>query len=175
MLGSPARGLEPLVSDEEDEDPAREGSGDDFEYEETPWDSEDDAEDEEEAPAPATPNAATGTLRDGRRFAAFFCSPNIGPLKYLTEAQQMLDTGVLSADSNLSQGATPEAVEKLMTSWDPHILWFVGHGNAKLAGELTLVWTTSAGGAVLIDPRKCCDMLSKCLPQRGGSLECVLT
>ena len=86
----------------------------------------------------------------------------------------MLDTGVLSADSNLSQGATPEAVEKLMTSWDPHILWFVGHGNAKLAGELTLVWTTSAGGAVLIDPRKCCDMLSKCLPQRGGSLECVV-
>ena len=62
----------------------------------------------------ATPTPATGTLRDGRRFAAFFCSPDIGPLKYWTEAQHMLDTGVLPADADLSQGATPEAVEKLM-------------------------------------------------------------
>ena len=170
---SSVRGLEELPSSDDEESAPEE---DDFEYEETPWDSEEDAdeEDDEETPVPATPNAATGTLRDGRRFAAFFCSPTIGPLEYLAESQQMIDTGVLSADADLSQGATPEAVDKLMSDFDPHILWFVGHGNAKLAGELTLLWTTASGGFVLIDPRKCCDMLTKHLPQRGGSLECVV-
>ena len=146
--------------------------GDDFEYEETPWDSEED-EREDETAVPQ-PEYATGALRDGRRFAAVFCSPTIGPLAYLAEAQQMLDTGVLSPDASLSQGATLGAVKKLMGDFDPHILWFVGHGNAMLAGELTLCWTTDSGGAVLIDARVCSDVLSAHTPKRGGSLECVV-
>ena len=163
-MSSRKRGFSEVESEDED----------DFEYEEMPYDSEEEDAHEEEAPVLATPTPATGTLRDGRRFAAFFCSPDIGPLKYWTEAQHMLDTGVLPADADLSQGATPEAVEKLMRDFDPHILWFVGHGDATLAGQPTLAWTTAAGGLVLIDPRKCCDMLTKHLPQRGGSLECVV-
>lgn len=145
---------------------------DDFEYEETPWDSEED-EREEEAAVPL-PEFATGELRDGRRFAVVFCSPTIGPLAYWAEAQEMLDAGVLSSDANLSQGATLDALKKLMRDFDPHILWFVGHGNAVLAGKLTLCWTTDSGGAVLIDARVCSDVLSAHTPKRGGSLECVV-
>ena len=59
----------------------------------------------------------------------------------------------LAAQADLSQGATLETVDKLMREYDPHILWFVGHGNAQLAGELTLCWTTEDGGMELIDPR----------------------
>ena len=61
-------------------------SDDSFEYEETHWDSGEEDEGEEALAAPAQPHAATGTMRDGRRFAAFFCSPDIKPLKYLAEA-----------------------------------------------------------------------------------------
>ena len=122
----------------------------------------------------AEPEFATGKLRDGRRFAAVFCSPTIGPLAYLAEAQEMLDAGVLSSDANLSQGATLDAVKKLMHDFDPHILWFVGHGNAQLAGELTLCWTTDSRDGVVIDARVCSDVLSAYTPKRGGSLECVV-
>ena len=148
-----------------------------FEYEDTPWDSGSECEvDEDQDAAPAAPpvQPATGSLRDGRRFAVVFCSPNIGTLTFWAEAQEMLDAGVLSAEANLSQGATPEAVDQLMRDFDPHILWFVGHGNASLSGEITLMWTTPNGGFVLVDPRTCCDMLAKYTPQRGGSLECVV-
>ena len=147
-------------------------NADDFEYEETPWDSEED-EREEKAAVPQ-PEFATGVLRDGRRFAVVFCSPKTGPLTYWAEAQEMLDAGVLFSDANLSQGATLDAVKKLMREFDPHILWFVGHGNVMLAGELTLCWTTDSGGAVLIDARVCSDVLSAHTPKRGGSLECVV-
>ena len=151
---------------------------DDLEYEDTlPFDEafeQEDEEEEEEAVPPPQPEFATGALPDGRRFAAVFCSPTIGPLAYLAEAQEMLDAGVLSSDANLSQGATLDAVKKLMRDFDPHILWFVGHGNAMLAGELTLCWTTDSGGAVLIDARACSDVLSAHTPKRGGSLECVV-
>ena len=146
---------------------------DDLEYEDTlPFDEA--FEQEEEEAVPPQPEFATGALRDGRRFAAVFCSPTIGPLAYWTEAQEMLDAGVLSSDANLSQGATLAAVEKLMRDFDPHILWFVGHGNAVLAGALALCWTTDSGNAVLIDARVCSDVLSAHTPKRGGSLECAV-
>ena len=146
---------------------------DDFEYEETPYDEEFEQEEEEAVPPPQ-PEFATGVLRDGRRFAVVFCSPTIGPLVYWAEAQEMLDAGVLSSDASLSQGATLDAVIKLMREFDPHILWFVGHGNVWLAGKLTLCWTTDSGGPVLIDARVCCNVLSAHTPKRGGSLEYVV-
>ena len=146
----------------------------DFEYEETPWDSEEEEEEAAAVAVPPQPEYATGKLRDGRRFAAVFCSPTIGPLAYMVEAQQMIATGVLSSDASLSQGATLRAVEKLMRDFDPHILWFVGHGNAVLAGANTLCWTTDSGGVVLIDARVCSAVLSAHTPKRGGSLECVV-
>lgn len=145
---------------------------DDFEYEELPYDEEFEEAEEEEVPP--QPEFATGELRDGRRFAVVFCSPTIGPLAYWAEAQEMLDAGVLSSYANLSQGATLDALKKLMRDFDPHILWFVGHGNAVLAGKLTLCWTTDSGGAVLIDARVCSKVLSAHTPKRGGSLECVV-
>ena len=147
-----------------------------LEYEDTlPYDEEfEGEEEEEEAVPPPQPKFARGELRDGRRFAAVFCSPTIGPLAYGDEAQEMLDTRVLSYNANLSQGATLDAVERLMGDFNPHILWFVGHGNAMLAGALTLCWTTDSGGAVLIDARACSDVLSAYTPKRGGSLECVV-
>ena len=148
-------------------------SDDEFEYEEAPWDSEEEEEAAASA-APPQPELATGVLRDGRRFAAVFCSPTIGPLEYPAEAKEMLDTGVLSSDANLSQGATLDAVEKLLRDFDPHVLWFVGHGDVTLSGDLTLGWTTAGGGLVLIDPRVCSAKLSAHTPRRGGSLECVV-
>ena len=149
-------------------------SDDGFEYEESPWDSEEDEEAAPAPPPPPQPEFATGVLRDGRRFAAVFCSPTIGPLEYTAEATEMLDAGVLSSDANLSQGATLEAVEKLLRDFDPHVLWFVGHGDVTLSGDLTLGWTTAGGGLVLIDPRVCSAKLSAHTPRRGGSLECVV-
>ena len=149
----------------------------DFEFEETAYDEDFEHEEGEEAAAVVVlpqPEFTTGTLKDGRRFAVVFCSPTIGPLAYLVEAQQMLATGVLSSDASLSQGATLRAVEKLMRDFDPHILWFVGHGNAVLAGANTLCWTTDSGGMVLIDARVCSAVLSAHTPKRGGSLECVV-
>ena len=145
-----------------------------FEYEETPWDSEEEGEEAAAVVVPPQPEFATGVLRDGRRFAAVFCSPTIGPLAYMVEAKQMVDTGVLSSDASLGQGATLHAVQKLMRDFDPHILWFVGHGDAMLAGALTLCWTTDSGGVVLIDARVCSAVLSAHTPKRGGSLECVV-
>ena len=57
----------------------------------------------------------TGMLRDGRRFAALFCSPTISPLQYHKEAQQMFEVSVLDVDAtDLSQGATIASLEKLM-------------------------------------------------------------
>ena len=148
-------------------------SDDEFEYEEAPWDSEEE-EEAAAAAAPPQPKFATGVLRDGRRFAAVFCSPTVSPLHFWAEAQEMLDAGVLSSDANLSQGATLEAVEKLLQDYDPHVLWFVGHGDAALSGDLTLGWTTADGGLVLIDPRVCSAKLRSHTPRGGGSLECVV-
>ena len=143
-----------------------------FEYEETPWDSEEEeGEDAAAVVVPPQPEFTTGTLLDGRRFAVVFCSPKIGRLAYKVEAQQMMYTDVLSSDASLGQGATLHAVEKLMRDFDPHILWFVGHVNA---GENTLCWTTDSGGVVLIDARVCSAVLSAHTPKRGGSLECVV-
>ena len=144
-------------------------------YEDTRYDSQEEEEEEEEEEAPAAaPEFATGVLRDGRRFAVVFCSPTISPLQFWAEAQEMLDAGVLSSDANLSQGATLEAVEKLLQNYDPHVLWFVGHGNATLAGAPTLGWTMAGGELVLLDPRVCSAKLSAHTPRSGGSLECVV-
>ena len=149
-------------------------SADEFEYEESPYCSDDD---ESSASRPPSPRAArsTGTLRDGRRFAAIFCSPKRVPLEYHREAEQMLEAGVLNHDADLSQGATLATLEALMNEVDPHILWFVGHGDAKLSGQRTLCWTTESGDIQLLDPRTCADLLLRHIPTRGGSLECVVT
>ena len=58
----------------------------DFEYEDTPWDSEEEEEEVAAVAVPPQPEFITGKLRDGRRFAAVFCSPTIGPLAYMVEA-----------------------------------------------------------------------------------------
>ena len=154
---------------------ARPMSDDEIEYEETPWCSDDD--DESSASRPPSPRAAysTGKLRDGRRFAAIFCSPKRKPLEYHAEAEQMLEAGVLDCGADLSQGATLATLEALMKEVDPHILWFVGHGDAMLSGKKTLCWSTKSGDIQLLDPSTCADLLLRHIPTRGGSLECIVT
>ena len=150
-------------------------SDDEIEYEETPWCSDDD--DESSASRPPSPRApySTGKLRDGRRFAAIFCSPKREPLEYHAEAEQMLEAGVLDCGADLSQGATLATLEALMNDIDPHILWFVGHGDAMLSGKKTLCWSTKSGDIQLLDPSTCADLLLRHIPTRGGSLECIVT
>ena len=142
---------------------------------------DEEEEDAEEEPADGgssgrtEPAPAQHTLRDGRRFAAIFCSPAAAPLNgYLLEAAQMLEAGVLSPSADLSQGATLSTFRTMLETFDPHVVWFVGHGDATLSGNPTLVWTTSDGRIQLMDAQTCADALIRATPRHGGSLECVV-
>mmetsp|Transcript_2900 Transcript_2900/g.8416 ORF Transcript_2900/g.8416 Transcript_2900/m.8416 type:complete len:1395 (-) Transcript_2900:686-4870(-) len=115
------------------------------------------------------------TLPDGRRALFMFCSPLIAPLDCNPEAKALIAAGLLRAAPPPLSGGSFSDLRQALREWRPHIFWFAGHGDSRMAdGAGTLGFSGADGSLQLFSPAAIASELRQHVPLHGGCLECVV-
>mmetsp|Transcript_27744 Transcript_27744/g.55829 ORF Transcript_27744/g.55829 Transcript_27744/m.55829 type:complete len:1287 (-) Transcript_27744:417-4277(-) len=117
------------------------------------------------------------TLPNGKRALLMFCSPTNAPLNYDNEIRHLQRVGMLPESPPPQRGGSFDDLRRALAEVRPHILWFSGHGDARL-GEgdkrSTLSFSAADGTGEIFDPLAVADELQPYLTLYGGELECVI-
>jgi len=115
------------------------------------------------------------TLPDGRRALFMFCSPLVAPLDCNPEAKALIAAGLLRASPPPLAGGSFSDLRQALREWQPHIFWFAGHGDSRMAdGAGTLGFSGADGSLQLVSPAAIAAELRQHVPLHGGCLECVV-
>ena len=116
-------------------------------------------------------------LPNGKRALLMFCSPVCAPLDCTLEVRGLQTAGLLRTSPPPMRGGSFEDLRHALYAVQPHLLWFAGHGDARLGegdGRRTLGFSASDGVLETFDPVAIALELQPHLPLFGGCLECIV-
>jgi tetratricopeptide (TPR) repeat protein len=70
--------------------------------------------------------------------------------------------------ATLKAGGTLEALRNVLDTFNPHLIWFVGHGDADASSRKTLGFTSADGSLELFDPEVVANLLAEHAAHRKG-------
>jgi hypothetical protein len=94
-------------------------------------------------------------LPNGKRALLMFCSPVCAPLDCTLEVRGLQTAGLLRTSPPPMRGGSFEDLRHALYAVQPHLLWFAGHGDARLGegdGRRTLGFSASDGVLETFDP-----------------------
>jgi len=116
-------------------------------------------------------------LPNGKRALLMFCSPVCAPLDCTLEVRGLQTAGLLRTSPPPMRGGSFEDLRHALYAVQPHLLWFAGHGDARLGegdGRRTLGFSASDGVLETFDPVAIALEVQPHLPLFGGCLECIV-